>query len=279
MTDIFLAQSTHLELVLLMLCLAWTVGFAGFLYALVYTRFDVADVLWGAGIAFVSSVVVFQQSLTDVHILFAGVAILIWGVRLAVHIGKRFVRKGQEDPRYALWRSEWKYPQTRGFLQVFFLQSTLMVVLLSPLIVYLLTYPGFAVNSMLMWLQIGLGMSVWVIGFLFEVVGDWQLEQFIKNPNTYGLAKGDLMTRGLWSLTRHPNYFGEMTMWWGVFIILMPVWNPLLIPLAALGPIMISCMLYFVSGVQMTEKNWHARYGEKFEQYKKDTPPLFPKLW
>ena len=92
-----------------------------------------------------------------------------------------------------------------------------------------------------------IGIVIWLIGFFFEVVGDYQLKKFIADKN----KKTKLMTEGLWKYTRHPNYFGEATMWWGIFLISFMNTRSLI---GIVGPVMITYLLLFVSGVPMLEK-------------------------
>jgi steroid 5-alpha reductase family enzyme len=104
------------------------------------------------------------------------------------------------------------------------------------------------------------------LGFYFEAVGDHQLDQFIKNQNN----KGKIMDTGLWALTRHPNYFGEVTMWWGLYIVALSVgawWS-------IVSPIIITYLLLKVSGIPMLE----AKYKDNplYEAYKRRTNAFFP---
>lgn len=108
---------------------------------------------------------------------------------------------------------------------------------------------------------------IWLIGFYFEVVGDRQLEQFKKNKQN----KGKLLIDGLWSLTRHPNYFGEAICWWGIFLIsLTGLGNSWLI----ISPIVINLLLVFVSGAPSLEEKYKER--EDFKVYASKIPKFFP---
>lgn len=93
-----------------------------------------------------------------------------------------------------------------------------------------------------------LGIIIWIFGFIFEVFGDRQLEVFKKLPQN----KGKLLTSGLWSLTRHPNYFGESMCWWGIFLISLTTLSTLWL---VISPLLITSLLLFVSGVPILEKN------------------------
>jgi steroid 5-alpha reductase family enzyme len=114
-----------------------------------------------------------------------------------------------------------------------------------------------------------IGGLVWIAGFYFQAVGDAQLKQFskIKKP-------GEIIQSGLWKYSRHPNYLGEILMWWGIGIIVFPLplgW------LGLLGPLTITWLLMAVSGVPMLEKKY--RNHTAYQQYKLQTPALFPNLW
>ena len=111
------------------------------------------------------------------------------------------------------------------------------------------------------------GFLVWAIGFYFEAIGDWQLSQFIKNPEN----KGKLMTAGLWAYTRHPNYFGEALQWWGIWLI--GVFSPLGI-VAIIGPLTITFLVLKVSGIPMLEKKMAE--NPDFAEYKKRTSMFIP---
>jgi steroid 5-alpha reductase family enzyme len=113
----------------------------------------------------------------------------------------------------------------------------------------------------------GLGTLVWLVGFLFEAVGDYQLKRFKQRPEN----KGRIMAAGLWKFTRHPNYFGEAALWWGIFLIALSVpggW------LAIISPLTIGFLLLKVSGVTMLEKKYAG--NEEFAAYARQTSAFFP---
>jgi steroid 5-alpha reductase family enzyme len=118
----------------------------------------------------------------------------------------------------------------------------------------------------LTWLD-GLGTLIWVVGFTFEAVGDWQLAQFLKNPEN----RGSIMNKGLWAYTRHPNYFGESLIWWGMYIITLAVpgtfWG-------IIGPVTITFLLVKVSGVPMLEDLM--REKPEYRVYIEKTSAFFP---
>ncbi len=111
------------------------------------------------------------------------------------------------------------------------------------------------------------GILLWMIGFAFESIGDKQLKEFKANPKN----KGKLMTKGLWSLTRHPNYFGEATQWWGIYLISISILDNWWL---IFSPIVITVLVRFVSGVPLLEKKYEGR--KDWEDYKQKTSVFFP---
>jgi len=226
---------------------------------------SIADIGWGLGFVVVALLTFFlEQGFTARHILVT-VLVVIWGIRLSTHIYLRNRGKG-EDPRYAVWRKKWgKWVVVRSYFQVFMLQGLLLL---------FIAYAIILVNSSS---QAGLsildicGLAIWIIGFLFESIGDLQLKRFISDEKN----RDRILTTGLWRYTRHPNYFGEATMWWGIFLIALSVpygWT------AIISPAVITFLLLRVSGVILLEREFTD--NEEFEEYKRRTSafiPWFPK--
>jgi steroid 5-alpha reductase family enzyme len=233
-----------------------------FLISIPLKRNDIADVAWGTGIFLVA--LTSYLSTASPSLLFTTMLILagLWGGRLTLRILLRNLKKS-EDHRYKKWRDEWGvwfYP--RSYLQVYLLQGFLMIVVGYPFI-HLAVYGGSALFGTLA----VLGIAVWTIGYFFEVVGDWQLDRFLGNQEN----RGKIMQSGLWHYSRHPNYFGEITMWWAVW--LMVTSTPL--GLAALvSPLTITFLITKVSGIPMLEK--HFAGNPEFESYKAKTSVLIP---
>lgn len=228
----------------------------------------VADIAYGGGfvlVVFVAYLLGFHSVMGLLACIFVG----IWAIRLSVRIAKRNWNK-PEDFRYAAWRKEWGTSFVwRSFLQVFMLQGAVVFTVALP--VTLLSTFG---QELGLGVIGGVGILLWVCGFLFEAVGDWQLDAFLASPE----SKGHLMETGLWRYTRHPNYFGESCMWWGLSLMAFDTLvfvTPL--PLALLvfiGPLLITYLLLRVSGVPLVE----ARMKENplWESYKNRTSVFFP---
>lgn len=168
-------------------------------------------------------------------------ATVLWAARLAWHIGRRNVGQG-EDPRYRAWRDQhgpkWWW---RSYLQVFLLQAVVAWIVSWPLY-FAARAPGAFPTT---WDVIG--VLVFVAGWLFEAVADRQLATFKRHP----MNRGRVMDRGLWRYSRHPNYFGESVLWWGLGIIGAGTPGGFM---GLVGPLLMTWLLLRVSGVTMLER-------------------------
>lgn len=247
----------YLLLALALLCyqVVW------FIVAVVKKRNDVADVAWGLGFVWVAWLA-YTLSTGNMRAMVVNSLITIWGVRLALHILTRNSGK-PEDFRYAQWRREWQHFYLRSFLQVFMLQGVFLFVIAFPAI-FINMEPATE------WQLLDIaGIVLWCIGFTFEVVGDYQLNQFKKDAGN----SGKIITTGLWRYSRHPNYFGEAVQWWGFFIIAcaLPMgW------ITVVSPLLITYLLRYVSGVPMLERKY--AHHPEFDIYKRKTSIFFPRL-
>lgn len=190
--------------------------------------------------------------------------ITIWGVRLAYRIFMKNRGKG-EDFRYQSWRKSWlrygaRYYFARAYLQIFILQGVVISIVLLPFTLTLTTTSPS--NSLLL-----VGLTIWFIGFLFEVIGDKQLDTFIKKKNKTDM----IMKTGLWKYTRHPNYFGESSMWFGLAFIAYSSGVSLFV---FLSPLLITFLLLKVSGIPLLEKRWNGI--PEWEVYKAKTSAFIP---
>ncbi len=235
--------------------------FTGFFLALYRKNNGIADVFWGLyfWVLTLTAFILFSDASARAILLLGLVS--LWALRLSLHIARRNWSK-DEDPRYAAMRSAWGAHQVLGtFFQVFVLQAILAFIVISPVLWTLLNPVSGGLNGVDV-----LGLCVWVFGFLFETIGDAQLAAFVKTKKP-----GEVMTKGLWKYTRHPNYFGEVVQWWGIFIITLTV------PHAAwfiVGPLTITGLILFVSGVPLLEKHYEG--NPAFEAYKKKTSKFIP---
>ncbi|MBL0131878.1 MAG: DUF1295 domain-containing protein [Chitinophagaceae bacterium] len=231
-----------------------------FAVALYKKRNDIADIAWGLGYILICGYLLLTYKPTPVVTLLY-ILVLVWGLRLSAHIYLRNKNK-KEDFRYAAWRKEWgKTFYWRSYLQIFLLQGLFLIVILSPVIHAALAPPR--QWDVFTWI----GLCCWLVGFYFQAIGDWQLVVFTRQKK----IPGAIMQTGLWKYSRHPNYFGEIVMWWSIFIITVPLDNSFLF---IISPAFITLLLVFVSGIPMLEKKYAGNTA--FEDYKKRTSVLIP---
>ena len=224
---------------------------------------SIADIGWGPGFVLLA---LLSYPWADGWMIRPGIATLLvalWGLRLAGHILHRNRGSG-EDFRYAAWRAEWgRWFLVRSLLQVFLLQAVLLyLVALGILWINLRSGPALGILD-------GLGIGIWLIGFFFQAIGDAQLSRFKADPENAGLV----MDRGLWRYTRHPNYFGEALMWWGIWLMAVGLpggW------IALISPVTITFLLLRVSGVPMLERALIER-RPGYAAYAARTSAFFPR--
>lgn len=203
---------------------------------------SIVDLIWGPGFAVVGWAAWMVQPDPAVK---SGVGVIlasIWGLRLGLYLAKRNLGKG-EDFRYQSIRKRvgpsfwWS-----SFFVVFGFQGTLIWIISMPLQLALVE-PN--LPSAHIWQAVG-GLC-WAVGIFFEAVGDYQLAQFKADP----ASKGQVMDRGLWRYTRHPNYFGDALLWWGLYLVSVgegaPLWT-------AFAPLLMTFLLLRVSGVALLER-------------------------
>jgi steroid 5-alpha reductase family enzyme len=221
---------------------------------------SIVDIVWGLGFVLIATIGLFQGAeTTRARLVWTLTA--VWGLRLASHLFRRNVGKG-EDYRYRAMRRRWgpRFPVI-SLVTVFALQGVLMWTVSLPV--------QAAQTSVKTGLTVvdAIGAALWIAGLAFESVGDEQLRRFKANPDN----AGKVMDRGLWRYTRHPNYFGDATMWWGLGIIALGTgawW-------ALAGPIVMTVLLLRVSGVPLLERRM-ARTRPEYADYVARTSAFVP---
>ena len=207
----------------------------------------VVDVAWGLAFVAIAWASLVVGSMSARSWLLTALT-TIWGGRLAWHIARRSRGHG-EDPRYEKLMAD--VPPAKRFTwalrRVFGLQGVLAWFIGLPLMVAATT------DRPLRFVALA-GVLVWLVGFTVEAVGDAQLARFKADPAN----KGHVMDRGLWAWTRHPNYFGDATMWWGLWLVAAEAWPGIL---TVLSPLAMTLLIYFVSGVKLLEKSMSQRPG------------------
>lgn len=222
---------------------------------------SIVDIGWGLGFIATAFVLLFEKGkFNNYNFVFISM-ILIWGLRLALHIYLRGRGKG-EDFRYAQWRKDWgKNAAIKAFFKVFVLQGIIMLIVALPIIVVFSS-----TNNQLNIFALA-GLLIFAFGFMFESIADFQLYCFKKKPEN----KGKIITTGLWKYTRHPNYFGEAVLWWGISVFTIGANNFLF---SFISPVVINLLLVYVSGVPLLEKKYEG--NNEWEEYKKITPAFIP---
>ena len=247
-----------------------------FFRAVKQNNFGIIDIGWGQGFVFVVwLLMIYRMFVLGANANAIGYLTLIltsiWGLRLSSHIGQRNHGK-PEDKRYVAMRAKIKPPYVllKSYIKIFLLQALFMLII--SLVIVFNVMSGFSnpVDPMML-IPIILGVMVWLGGYFFQSVGDRQLAIFIAKPEN----KGTLMTQGLWAYTRHPNYFGEVMMWWGIAILGFANDFGVVIPLIGfISPLVVTWLLRYVSGVPLLEKHMKTKPG--FAQYEKTTNIFFP---
>lgn len=225
------------------------------------TDVSIIDSFWGPGFGLAASSYALVGGGDPVRVALVLALTWIWGLRLGLHIFRRNHGRG-EDPRYQAFREH--YGRERywwfSYFQVFLLQGGLIVVISAPLVVALTQPAPLGLLDLI-------GVLVWAIGFGFEAGGDAQLARFKADP----AHRGQVMNRGLWRYTRHPNYFGNACLWWGFFVLACAVpWGWVTLP----APIVMTWLLLQVSGVALLERNMSGRPG--YAEYVARTSAFIP---
>jgi steroid 5-alpha reductase family enzyme len=234
------------------------------LWAVSLVRRDagIVDPFWGAGFVIVAWTAAALQRTPVSRVLLLDSLVTAWGLRLCLYLLWRNCGHG-EDRRYSAMREHhgprfWRV----SLISVFLLQGLLLWFIALPVQVAAVK----SVEGKLGWLDAA-GVLLWLTGFAFEAVGDWQLARFKSNPGN----AGRVLDRGLWRYTRHPNYFGDFCVWWGLYFIAAAggaAWT-------IASPVVMSVLLMRVSGVTLLE----ATIGDRrpgYAAYQRRTNAFFP---
>ncbi len=253
---------------------------------------SLVDVFWGFGFLCVGAVCLYLASPKTAYLWLLGLLPVIWGARLTLHLFIRNIgflggHRG-EDKRYVAMRKRSKLSEAgwrlRSLFSVYWGQGLLIMIVSAPIWVsfgthiagQVITSGGNSIyihaNAYINLLAL-FGALLWLIGFLFEAIGDWQLFCFMKKHKDYDGPQEDkpVLNTGLWRYTRHPNYFGNACMWWGIWLVACEApWGWATI----FAPIIMTYLLTNVSGKDLLEKDMSKR--KNYKLYIKRTSGFIP---
>ncbi|MEJ7891641.1 MAG: DUF1295 domain-containing protein [Solirubrobacteraceae bacterium] len=222
---------------------------------------SIVDIAWGLAFVNIGWVSVVVADGDAARSALALALVTIWGLRLAVYISIRKASHPGEDPRYQKMRERHgdRFPLV-SFFTIFLFQGVLAWIVSLPL------QGAAASTDDALGPLAYLGAALWLVGFVFEAGGDHQLQRFKADPAN----KGKVMDRGLWRYTRHPNYFGDFAIWWGLFLIGLDggAWW------AIVSPLIMTVLLTRVSGKDLLEKSMSERPG--YKEYVENTSGFIP---
>lgn len=224
-------------------------------------RHNVVDVTWGGGFVVIAVVAAAVGDGETWRRILLAVLVGVWGLRLAWHVFRRSLGKG-EDPRYENLLERATGNRTLYALRKIYLTQGIALWFVSlPIQVSAVAHGSVAAVAVV-------GVVLWAVGLTFEAAGDAQLNAFKADPSN----KGRIMNRGLWSWTRHPNYFGDAVLWWGIFVVSASAWPGVL---TILSPIAMTYFLVFATGARLLERSMAERAG--YPEYQRRTSFFFPR--
>ncbi len=197
--------------------------------------------------------------------LFVGLAIIVWAIRLGSFLFMR-IRKDKKDGRFDSIKTSFSQ-----FFMTWTLQGMWVFICSSAALIAIANPSGIPINSLFI-----LGLLMFIFGFTVEVIADNQKSAFRSIPEN----KDSFINEGLWARSRHPNYFGEITLWTGITVMGISTFEGMNY-LAIFSPIFSYLLLVYVSGVRMLEYRGYKKWGhlEDYQNYKKNTPKLIPKIF
>ena len=237
------------------------------LISLIVKDASIIDIFWGPSfIVLGSSLIIFMDKLYSERALVILFLVILWGMRLAIHLGIRNIGHG-EDFRYVEWRKEggsnyWWF----SFFRVFTLQGALAT------LVGVSIYFGYLNDNPLSYIEVFFGSTLFFIGIAWESISDIQLKKFRKNPKN----KGKICKVGLWKYSRHPNYFGDLVVWFSIFTFSLSSNNILIILGSSLSPLIMGMIFYYITGPILDQAMIKSR--PKYKEYMKQSNSLFPKF-
>ena len=227
---------------------------------------SIVDPVWSLGFVVVGWVSALTGDGDALRVALMTGAVTIWGLRLSLHLFTRNRGHGEDFRYVAMRRRHGPGFWWISYFTVFVVQGILMWIVSLPL----QFSAGIDEQIGIGWLLLAIGMVLWIVGFLFETVGDAQLRAFKADPG----SAGQVMDRGLWRYTRHPNYFGDACVWWGLGVMALAAGGWAVVGLV--GPLVMNVLLRRVSGVTLLEKSMVSR-RPGYADYVARTSPFVPR--
>jgi steroid 5-alpha reductase family enzyme len=234
----------------------------GWLVSLKMNDASIVDILWGLAFVTIAWVTFAVGHGSPARSGLLAVLITVWGVRLSAYLARRNLGHG-EDFRYQAMRRKRSNFAVWSLFGVFGLQGILAWIVSLPVQIAMHDKTPHGLGALAV-----VGGLVWLVGLLFEAIGDWQLARFKADP----ASKGQVMDKGLWRLTRHPNYFGDFCVWWGLFLVAAECGSAMF---GIVGPIVMSTLLMKVSGKDLLERTIGKR-RPGYADYVRRTNGFFP---
>ena len=227
-------------------------------------RYNVVDIVWGSSFIAIGTTSFLwsrRHGADDWRRVLVLALVTVWGARLSIYIGVRSRGKG-EDPRYEAMLGNGPHLALRALGMVFVLQAVIAWFISLPVQAAMYIRSGWSALAIV-------GVAVWLVGLYFETVGDAQMGAFRNDPAN----KGQVMDRGLWRYTRHPNYFGDATVWAGLYLVAAEHWIG---ALTVASPVLMAWFLSFKTGKPLLEKQM-ARTKPGYADYMSRTSGFFPR--
>lgn len=247
---------------LLTLLISFGINIFFFIFATTFKTDKLTDLSYGLSFIILALFLLITNPNIQPLQLIVALLIIVWGVRLISYLFIRIL-KIKKDNRFDKIRSK-----PLEFAKFWLFQALAVWIIMLPASTLLATEitTRFSLTS-------SIGILIFIIGLTIEAAADWQKFTFKIQPEN----KNKWIQSGIWKYSRHPNYFGEMTLWWGIFIASSPVlshWQWLTI----IGPIFITFILIFVSGIPPLEKRYQKKYADnkEYREYKNKTSLLVP---
>ncbi len=243
--------------------------FGGF-YVLAYFKksYNTVDIAFGAAFPLAAILMgIFSGVFFILNKIIVILLILLWGARMAITLTLRKYGKDEqtgEDRRFKEYRDKFgEAAKWKGFVILYLPQSLLVMMVGFPVYAVMNTATSFTIAYIV-------GVIIWAVGFIFELIADLQMWKFKQAEENKGL----IMKSGLWKYSMHPNYFGEILQWAGFFLVGLTSPNPWLQVLGMMGPITIWATLMFVSGIPLLDNRYKGI--EDYQEYRRNTNRLVP---